>query len=37
MEGRKLILEVLDILNDENREKLMELAENLLAAQEREA
>ena len=37
MEGRKLILEVLDILNDENREKLMELAENFLAAQEREA
>lgn len=37
MEGRKLILEVLDILNDENREKLMELAENFLAAQGREA
>lgn len=34
---RRLILEALELLNDENREKLMELAENFLAAQEREA
>lgn len=37
MEGRKLILEALDILDDENRGKLMELAEALYRdAQERE-
>ena len=34
---RRLILEALDILDDEGREKLMEQAESLLAAQEREA
>lgn len=34
---RRLILEALELLNDEGREKLMEQAESLLAAQEREA